>query len=245
MLKNEKSNFSIKIAQMEFIKKIFLLLILLISVRTNAQSLGIGASFNHTSNGINLYYSNYLGKHNRWSYDAGLRITVNTYSLNKNLQNFIYYQTGYANNFGEHFSINFRSSRKVVAYKWIRLDAMANLHIAYQSQLIKFNNFFRDDNNIIIPIDEVYWKPAMIGELTLGLLLQVAVSSRISITAASGVGICYLNYQYESGRSRTTNKKHSFMRSGLKPNKDRGYYDVVGLDGMPMMSIGLKYKLMK
>lgn len=58
----------------------------------------------------------------------------------------------------------------IVAYKWMRLDAMANLHMAYQSLLIKKN--IKDYNtNTIISTEETYWKPAPISELTIEMVI--------------------------------------------------------------------------
>lgn len=228
------------------IKKTFLILAfaLSISFSTDAQSLGIGATFNHTSNGINLFYSNYIGRNNRWGYDAGIRITVNTYSLNKNKQNFIFYQTGYAHKFLEYFGLNLKGFRKLIEYKNFRVDAQLNLFTVYQSLLYR-DNTYDYNTNIVIKSEEIFWKPAIVFESTLGIQLQYKILPNITITTSSGLGIAFLNYQYESGWNRTTNNNVIWMRDALKPNKDRGDYDFIGLDGLPIISIGIKYKLNK
>lgn len=224
-------------------KLIFIVVVILLySTSINAQSLGVGASVNHTSNGINLFYSDYLGKNDRWGYDAGIRVTINTYSLTKNKQNYIFYQTGYANKFCEFFGLNFRAYRKIIKYKNVRLDAQINLFTIYQSLLMK-DNKYDYNTNTIISTEEIYWKPAISFESTIGLQLQYNILPKIIISAASGIGFVYFNYQYESGWNRTSNTAAYWFRNGLKPNKDRGDYEVAGLDGMPMMSIGLKYNL--
>jgi|GEM_PF-1214214 len=212
------------------------------SSSSNAQFLGVGASFDYTNNGINVFYSDYFGKKDRWSFDAGLRVTVNTYSLHKNKQSYLYYQTGYANTFWEHFALNINGTRKLVTYKKIRLDLMTNLRIAYQSMLMKIHDkdYLADT---IVKTNEVYWKPAPIIELTLGLKIQVEVAPKISIYAMSGIGICYLWYHFDEGWNRTANEKVTRPLFSNERTRERGDIEYVGLDGGPIISVGLKYKL--
>lgn len=219
---------------------ILAVLALFLVTTTNAQSIGIGGSINYASNGVNVFYSK-LSKSKNWTYDAGIRVMVNTYSINANEQNYAYYQTGYANNLWEHFSLNFRVSRKLFRWRFVELDAMSNLHLTCHSILEKQN--YTDSNNTIVRTEEVYWKPSPAIELTIGLLLQVKISPKLSLFAGSGLGYIYFNHSYEGGWNRTTNTPTQLLRDGLKPNKSRGAHEYVGLDGLPMLTAGVKYSL--
>src|SRR5690606_28125110 len=90
----------------------------LISASATAQDLGIGGSVHHLSNGIDVSYIRHLNKN--WDFEPGLRIMINTFSINKNKRNASYYQNGYAMKFTEHFGLKLRLSRKLVAYKSFR-----------------------------------------------------------------------------------------------------------------------------
>jgi len=218
----------------------YLLFFLFIRTTANAQSLGIGSSFNHLSEGILLYYELPLNKN--WDFDAGLRIQVNTLSLNKSRQDFAYYQSGYAMHFPEYFGLNFRISRKLIAYKMLRLDVMSNLLITRQSIMSKETDLLTYNLNFgqYRTSDIEYAKAAFAGELTIGLKLKVSLTNRLSVLAASGVGVIIMDY------SHTT---YSFKNGGTMKssyffiNKERRNFEWVGLDGLPMMFLGVAYAL--
>ncbi len=216
-------------------KKQILIVILLLLMKIPtvfAQAIGVKGSINHTSNGINLYYSQ-SSKNNEWNYDAGIRIMVNTYSLNNNFENYAFYQTGYANSFSEHFGLNFGANRKIISYKWMRLDAMSNLLLARHSLLYKNNAAFTD-----IPTEKIYQKPAPVIELTLGLLMQAEVSPKVVITGSIGVGYAWFFYHNEEEERNIK----GLLPTGLqKPNNGNGEF--IGLDCLPTLSLGVKYKM--
>lgn len=228
------------------LKKVLIALIATFYIATtNAQSMGIGGSFNHTSNGINLFYVLY-SKKDKWNFEPGIRVMVNTYSINGNKNNYVYYQNGYANTLFEHFSLNFRLRRKLTTYKFIGLEAMSNLHLTYHSLFSK--NKARIVGGVpgnparILEIDDVRSTEAGPGvELTIGLMLRLAISKKVQIYAGSGFGFMYMHYSNES-YSRALNAK---VTNYVSFGKNRGQHDYVGLDGLPMMTAGLIYRLPK
>lgn len=205
------------------------------------QQIGIGGLINHTSNGILLSYSPNIGE--KWSIDLGLRVMANTYGINENKQHHIFYQTGYAKNVFQHFGINIKGSRKLIGYKFIRLDLMANLLLTCHSRLIKSDLYLLDTitGNYQLIQDELYTKAAPAIELTLGPLLSVNLSKRLSVSACVGYGIIYMNYK-NTAFSKVENQTVQLLNAN-NPNRARGYEELVGGDGLPMINIYCKYRL--
>jgi len=227
-------------------KYIFGLLLVLAfgGITASAQSLGIGGSLNHLSNGILVFYS--LPLNEKWDVDAGLRIAVNTFSLNQNKQHYSYYQCGYAMHFPEYFGLNFRISRKLISYKFLRLDGMSNLFISRQSLLSRQTDLptYNIETGVWSLNSDIYYtKASFSGELTVGLRLKVAVSNKISILAASGIGIDLMAYKHEGYSFTTGQKFKSVILDGPFKRAKRGNYEMVGLDGLPMMFLGVTYAL--
>lgn len=226
------------------IKKIIssLILIMVANFSTHAQNLGIGGSFNHLSNGIIL--SNTFKLNNKWDFDAGLRIMVNTFSVNKNEQNHVYYQNGYAMHFPEYFGLNFRINRKLISYRFFRLDIMSNLLLTRNSIMAKTVNLPNlDSTGWSLKNDVFYTDPAISTELTIGLKTSFSLSKRISLVAASGVGAIWMNHSH-TGKSLTTgNITHDIITDGPFMNKERGDYEFIGFDGLPMLYLGITYKI--
>jgi hypothetical protein len=205
------------------------------------QQIGIGGIINHTSNGILLSFSPNISE--KWSVDLGLRVMVNTYSINENKQQHIFFQTGYAQNIFQHFGLNIKGSRKLVGYKFIRLDVMANLLLTCHSRLIKSNLYIPDTitGNYHVLQDELYTKAAPAIELTLGPLLSVDLSKRLSVSACVGYGIIYMNYK-NTAFSKVNNSSGQLINAS-NPNRARGYEELVGGDVLPMINLNCKYKL--
>lgn len=213
-------------------KKIIALVLFVLcsQLHTSAQSLGLGASFNNQSNGAHLYYAKAINKN--WDIEAGVRIMVNTYSLNENKNFNLFYQTGYAMHFPEYFGLNLRLSRKLVTYKMFRLDAMTNLLATHHSLLIKSRIPIKDANGNPTNKNYVlYYPPALSLELTLGLKLKIQLNDKIALMAASGIGINYFRYDLH-------------FRSKVKePFLNDHSYEYVGLEGLPMMFVGATYSI--
>lgn len=214
----------------------------LISAGATAQDLGISGSVHHLSNGIDLSYTKHLNKN--WDFEPGLRIMINTFSINENKQNHSYYQNGYAMKFTEHFGLYLRLSRKLVAYKSFRLEAMANLLLTRHGLLQRTTDIpTLDSTGWHLTDDITYFEPAIAGELTVGLKMKVCLSERIAIVAGSGIGMCLMNYKHESVSMISGVKKRIIQLDGPFMNKDRGVFEVVGLNGLPMLFIGATYQI--
>jgi hypothetical protein len=221
----------------------FILSLLLLTAVARAQSLGLGGSVDHLSNGIILSYERPLNK--RWDLDAGLRVQVNTFSINENKQHYTYYQNGYAMHFPEYFGANLRISRKLIAWRFLRLDLMSNLLLTRHSLLKRSTDLpTRDTNGHWSLQSDVFYTPAALAaELTIGLRLKLRLSPKIALQAASGVGAIWINYKHESFSMKDGRKFIGILMDGPFMNKDRGDFEMVGLDGLPMLYFGLLYTL--
>lgn len=218
------------------IRSLIIFILLLYAIECDAQSLGIAPMFNHSSNGINISYTHYM-QNKKWMLEAGLRTTINTYSINDNKQNFVNYQTGYAWRPWEYLALNTRMARRVVSYKSVSLYPMINLFLPYQSQLYKARYI-----NLPGEVFETYWQAAISLEATIGLYLNIDISDSWSINACSGIGYYYHFYDDKGGYDRTINN-HIINGRFFGDKRTKGGGEFVGLDGLPMMSLGLKYNI--
>jgi len=228
------------------IKKIAIVfgaIIILASSATHAQKLGLGGMINHTSTGILVSYSPaWQGK---WNLDVGIRYFAKVNLIGTNEQSFAYYQQGYTESFWEKFAINARLSRKLIAYKFIRLDFMANLLMTCESRMETGPIYGIDPitGNFELMRDNVYFNPSPALELTIGPALNIDCSPKLSIYGAVGWGVIYMNHSHY-GWSRTYNVQiHSVDLGTPTQNWKRGAFEGVGSDKLPMISIGAKYKL--
>lgn len=203
-----------------------------------------GIFMNAAANGIHVSYTRHLNKN--WDMEPGLRIMINTFSINKNKQNYTYYQTGYAMKFAEHFGLNFRISRKLVAYKSFRLDAMCNLLLTRHSLLQRTTDLpTLDSTGWHLKDDIIYTEPALAGELTLGLKMKLNLGTRIGLVAGTGIGMCLMNYTHNGVSVVSGAKIRRRHMDGPFMNKGRGVFEMVGLglDGLPMLFVGATYHL--
>ncbi|GAA0548248.1 hypothetical protein [Chitinophaga japonensis] len=210
--------------------------LLLLSGVANAQSIELGAGINHLSNGFHLTYQ--LPTQSRWAVGAGLRVMVNTYSLNENRQNHVYYQNGYASKLWEHFGLVGKFRYRIFHYRGLGLQASGNVLLTWHS--LKAKNYLLTLPSGTYEHDIFYTKPGLALEATIGLNLYYDISSKIRINAASGLGVVLLNYSRYS-ESLVTGRIHESFRMA----KYQGRLDIeyVGLDGLPMMYVGVAYKL--
>lgn len=211
-----------------------LLLLLCSSIIASAQFVGIGPARHQSINGIHVFYS-LDSKNEKWRLDLGTRIAVNIYQFNENKQYHFYYQTGYANNFGERFSLNLRPSIKLFEWKKFRFNWMQNTNVAYNS--LKRKSQLQGQ-----PV-EIYWKPALVFEFTTGLLVDFKFSDKFTLSALAGSGWIYYNYRNDAGWDLTNNIAVYSFASPNAWNVERGYYEFVGLGDPPIIGLFLKYKL--
>lgn len=215
----------------------------------SAQSLSIGGSFNYLSEGVLLNYEIPLNAN--WHFDAGLRVQMNTFAINKNRRHYDYYQCGYALYFPEYFGLNFRITRKIITYKFAQLAIMSNLLVTRQSLLSRSDRIpiFYDSASGIWNTEKgaEYTNAALSTELTIGLKLNIALTRRISLTAASGIGAIYMNYSHRPSPVFGEIKGKSKLLNIAGPGEfegSKGDWKMVGLGGgLPMMFLGVTYKL--
>jgi hypothetical protein len=206
-----------------------------------AKQLGIGLAKNHTSNGILFTYTPTWK--DKWAFDLGLRVTVNTNDVTKDEQYSSYYQAVYANTFPEFFSLNFRIDRKIFRYKWIRLGFMSNLHLTCESMLSRIKSYKQNPNTQEWEQfdDVLYVKPSPAIELTIGPQLTIDIHKKLTLNATVGFGIIYMHHSHEAW-SRLLQEKVYIFNTSI-PNWKRGAYEYVSTDKLSMISFGMKYKL--
>lgn len=229
-------------------KTAILVLCLIVFCTAQAQKIGLGGVINHTSTGMLLNYSTALNK--RWNCDIGLRYFSKVNLNGNNDIGYSTYQQGYIEHFWERFGLNTRISRKMITYKFFRLDFMANLLLTCESRLDTAPSFGVDPNTGQYIIDHlmIYYKASPGIELSFGPQLYITLSPKVTIQTAVGYGLIYMNYS-RIGWSRKYNMPvdgtyqylvDPFNMNGWK----RGDFGGVGFDGtLPMMHLAVQYDI--
>ncbi len=200
--------------------------------RGYGQQVSVGGSINYLSNGVHITYR--LPSQSRWTLDAGIRVMVNTYALNANRQNYVYYQNGYAANLWQHSGLLVRPQFRIFGYRHIGLNAMGNMLLSCHALKYKKHRW---------PGTEVYFKkaaPAM--EATIGLNAYWNISKKIQINGGVGYGIALMCYS-QHGMNLSTGQPFERIRMGKRGYQGRWDIEYVGLDGMPMFTLGVSYRL--
>jgi hypothetical protein len=230
----------------------FLSLAFCFSMPAQAQQLGLGGMVNFTSTGVLATYTpDWKGK---WTLDIGLRYFAKVKLNGNNEAGYNFYQQGYTSNFWEKFGFNTRISRLLFRYKFIQLDFMANGLLTCESRMDIGRVFGADhitgEYGLFSYVD--YFKASPAFELTLGPLLMIDCSPKISCYTAVGYGLIYLNHSHTGVAVSFNNKP---IENGVVENIytgefyetwKRGQMGGVGMEGppmLPMISFGLKYKL--
>lgn len=195
-----------------------------------AQSLELGAGFNHLSSGFQLLYQ--LPSQSRWTAGAGLRVMVNTYALNENKEDHFYYQNGYAAELWEHFGLTGKVRFKIVECYNIGLEATS-------SMLLTWHGLKRRSSN---GQDIVYTNPGLALEAIIGPGLYYNVSKRLRVTLTSGLGVCITDHYTRDKKSLATGETVNIRRAtGYNGPYDIEYVGIGG--GLPMIYAGVVYKL--
>src|SRR5690606_36266808 len=105
-------------------------------------------------------------KNDEWVFDMGIKFSINTFKYNKNYQSHLSYQTGYADNFIQHFSLNGTVHRTFLRWGNLKVNAMANLHLTWHS--LKMNAYYYNVNNEIVDHSVLLYGAAPAVELTIG-----------------------------------------------------------------------------
>lgn len=205
---------------------------ILLQIPSYGQQVAVGGSINYLSNG--MYLTCRLSSQSRWTLDAGFRVMINTYALNENRQNFIYYQNGYAANFWQHFGLLVRPQFRIFEYRQVGLSAMGNMLFSYHA--LKSKTHWNNE------IDVYYVKAAPSMETTIGLSAYWNISKKIQINGGVGYGIALMCYS-QHGMNLSTGQPFERIRMGKRGYQGRWDIEYVGLDGMPMFTLGVSYRL--
>lgn len=226
---------------MELSKKIKTLsgLAMLLLLRTSAlwgQSVEIGAGINYLSNGIHLTYQQPIGE--RWTVGGGVRIMVNTYSLNENKQNYVYYQNGYATQLWEYIGLSAKLQYGFLRIGRFTFNAQSNMLLTWHGLKKKLHgpDFFTGEY-----VREImYTQPGLALEVTVGLNLAYNITQRYAINAGIGYGIMLSNHSFH-GRSLVSGRP--IIGHQIGNQRERGALEYVGLDGLPMLYLGVNYSI--
>jgi hypothetical protein len=211
--------------------------LLILGSRAVAQSIEMGAGMNYLSNGLSLTCQ--LPATSRWEVGGGLRVMVNTYALNKSRENRAYYQNGYASKIWEHFGLSGRVRYRIFQGAKFGVDAFGNLLITWHG--LKRNTYDVPDITTGQYNDDIiYAKPGLALEAVVGPNLHYDISKRIRLNAAAGMGVVVTNYSREKQSLITGKPVLEHRATNYQGRWDIGF---VGLDGLPMIYIGVAYKL--
>lgn len=195
----------------------------------------------HNLNGVHILYSTNKNPYARWQWNAGLRIALNTFVWQRNRQNHIEYQTGYAMNFGEHFGLYANGSTKIISIKQkFRVEGIMCATLSRNSKLYHIYDYEYGTYNII-EHDIYKAQPYTYFELGLGLKFSYQFSPRAQVYATSLLGI-FIGPKIEKGVGILSTAPYTMFSHHL--NKV-GSWEMVGIEGVPIMSIGLRYQLKK
>jgi hypothetical protein len=225
---------------MKLLKKLlmtFIVIVLLSKNNASAQSIELGAAINHLSNGFQLSGQQPIVK--RWVVGGGLRVMVNTYSINENEQNYAYYQNGYAAHLWDHFGLVGRVQFRLLKVYRFTLNAQGNMLITWCG--LKDRLYVYDFTVGEKIRDVTYTNPVLALETTIGLNLKCDVSKRVAINTAIGFGIMLSDHSFYN-RSLTTGM-HGKSVQLEHPNRIRGAMEYIGLDGLPTIYFGVAYRL--
>ena len=233
-------------------KKILFLFCLLFSLKTYATDTLISKSWQHSANisftaadiSQNFIFA-YIPYYKNHSLRLGLRLNVSNYDYYRNsASNTVYYQRGFAKNFGQKFGLN-------VGYQYnFKLKKTANFapYVFYDFEAARLA--LRTITYFYAGVDslgtEYYAKIPIEYEAgysflnTIGFGAKLAVTKNINFDVALGWGISFAKY---SGRGYTPMGMTVFSVShrnflGLD-------WYMVGLDGLPMIRLGLTYTFAK
>jgi hypothetical protein len=165
---------------------------------------------------------------------------VNMYSVNKNEQNYSYYQNGYASALWEHFGLVGNARFRLLKVGRFTLNAQGNMLLTWHGLKAKTTAL-----NITTGQREThitYTKPSPALETTIGFSLKGTITKRIGAVAAIGFGVMFDYYSHEGVNLVTGNPVTTY---DLDTGWERGGYEFVGLDGHPMIYFGVSYSLGK
>ena len=184
----------------------------------------------------------------QWQWNIGLRIAVNTYAWQRNYQNYIDYQTGYAMNFGEHFALTTNGSTKLAGgkHKW-RLDAIMGATLSRNSKLSKYWRYGFNQDGVYIRSDSydiAKNNPHTHFEFGIGFKFAYKINNYVQIYASGMVG-AFLGPQIQYGTfyDSDDNSSSNLITVDTRNFLGLGSLDMVGFEGLPILSVGLRYQL--
>jgi hypothetical protein len=202
---------------------------------TAQHTISFGPMINHTSVGFGgMYCIN--SPNTKWTYEIGLRAMVNIYKYNDNKQNYSYFLNGYADNFWQLWGLNARINRKLVQYKWLRLDLMSNVLLTCHA--LKCKTYTYNVTSDRKEHDINYYKASPAVEWTIGFKLSARISPAVGIFGTVGAGGIYLNHSH-TGKELISGRK--LITQGDMFFKDRGVLEMAGTDRIPVLSAGIIY----
>jgi hypothetical protein len=190
---------------------------------------------NHTSVGFGgMYCMN--SPNTKWTYEIGLRSMINIYKYNNNKQNYVYFLNGYADNFWQLWGLNARINRKLVQYKWLRLDLMSNVLLTCHA--LKDKNYLYNVTYDRMEHGIDYFKASPAVEWTIGFKLSARISPAVGIFGTVGAGGIYLNHSHTGKNLISGNTVIYANNMGFK---NRGDVEMAGTDRIPVLSAGIIY----
>jgi len=175
-----------------------------------------------------------------WQWNAGIRVTINTYSWNNNYENYTEYQTGYANSFIEHFGLMLNGSRKLLGgkHRW-RVDATMGGFYIRQSKKSNSYRLGRPKE-----FEGVHYFPARSNfEFGLGFQFSYNLKQNIQLYTYARLGIHFYDKFIFNEEGTIT---HPDGREGQLNMLDFGTkVSMVGFDGIPNLGLGVRYQFQK
>lgn len=217
-------------------KILFSLFIFLLVNKAHSQNaISLGLMNNHVSHGISLGYQ--FPTQKKLTFEAGLRCMINSYSIIENKQQHAFYKTGYAFNFWQHWGAYQLLSYRILKIKKFSAD-VSTLFLwttnglrrkSHSANTHPWNTFYTrvQPGNIAL-------------ESTLGLQVHYELNQNSKLTAGAGIGI-YLNNFSNVGYEEHTNAIVYYSYSS-KLFKNRGAWEMIGLDGLPSMYLKFSFK---
>lgn len=225
---------------MKHLKNLLIPIMLLIAnvANSNAQGIELGASNNYMTSGI--YLSNYRPVANKWGLKLGVRTIINTFSINENKQSAVLYRNGFATKWWEFLGLTAAIQYRIIKIRNFSVNGEISTFFNWHG--IKRHSRGMDifTGNMVYHV--LYTKPSFVVEMTIGLNLEYTLSSRLSINAGSGVGILYSHHSFYS-KSLLTGNTIRTIHLDVPSSRERGIHEFTGFDGLPMLSVGARYKL--
>ncbi len=236
-------------------KILFLFCFFCFSVKTYAIDTLISKGWKHSANvsftiadiSQNFIFA-YFPAYKNHSFRLGLRVNVSNYDYYMNsASNTVYYQRGFAKTFSQKFGLNvgYQYNFKLKKIPHFAPYVFYDFEVAKLALRTKFDSYVGIDTFGIeyfakIPIE---YEAGYSFLNTIGLGAKFAITKNINFDMCFGWGVSFYNY---SGIGVTSTGipvyRRTFRRDFLGIEAD---WSMVGLDGLPMIRVGLSYTFTK